>query len=516
VERFLRAGDGQEADIMSGDAIELRTGRLAIGFGRWLTLLMFLPGIFCFQVGLPGACEKLVLCSALSFGAALLLLSRYRRPAIETYWCTAILIVFLLGYYLKFYLFAGSVGDGAMLLRDPELAWIDEQALVDALAWTTIAFLCFCLVGSALLSWSSRRASAMPPIVLPEVDADRRAEMQRRLGRLTALTFALGLLTSVLPPLLGFGAMGVENAGLPFHMDAFITRFRLDLAPALLMLILWLAERYRMQRIWQAGLACMLLLAVCDAVSRSSRGSLIDMAFPVLLLWVFTGRMTRPRIALFASLAAITVVLYPVISLQRGLRMQGGADLEQTVQLSSGALGATEGVEFALHALSTRVSGLDGILKVRRAGMPRPNDAGVTELQADRVAMLLNNTELTDLQTYEISGIPRDRVEGRPPTLVGASLIIGGLDGVLLLVPLVTALAWWAWQRLRRHVAAPVMLAFFGSSLMNAVSEGNFGMQDPIAWLVTALIIGALYRRLMGQPARSPITPTPRLQLSSN
>lgn len=423
----------------------------------------------------------LSLCCALS--SAIYLFS-IRGRLWQTLWSRVIFVVLLLGYLFKSLLFLYWYHRPEQELWF-ELDWLTPQDVVAAYPVFAAAFSAFCLVAAilALVAPVGGEPASLP-------DAPRTFDRSRVRSLLFA-TVALSLLATILPLVLGFGVMGGEGNTLPYRLDAPITRFRINIGPALLLWVLWLSDSKETARLWILALIALLAVGLLDGFLRSSRGSLATLMLPAILLWLLTHRFTRSRIAFGVGLFCLFVVLYPIFSYQRTFRMLG--------------IGAAEGVVLALRAapqgelltpiafkIGTRVSGAEGLLYVSsRLGGAAPGNR--RQQPTARIGELLSARAMARYTTEQMWGV-HDIRESRPPGILGALAIVGGSIGAVVPLFIVFLLGvwflWWICVSLR---IAPVALSLFASMLLTYVSEGVLGLQDPIGFIISIAIVSAAH-----------------------
>lgn len=464
------------------------TGR-GLAAARWLVLLAFVPGIAPSLFGLQGVSDGVSWMNAVAALACALLLTKLGGPAHRTLWCWILLSVFIGGYYLKFFIFAGGLPAPYDPL-DGELGWVSLHDLTLPLKWTTVGFVTFCVVATGLLSLPD------PPGARIESSTDE-TSVERRWGVLVA-TAAGAIVASLLPLALGFGQMGVEHATLPFRLDAVVTRFRGLVIPASFLLLIWRSDRRRDAWIRRASMAGLMMFSFLDGVVRASRGSVLHFLLPVFFLWILSHRFTRYRAGLAALAFVSTVVLYPFFTDLRADRIRDHELTTSQIANASTSMGEQRAIAGSLGSLITRISGLDGLAQIFRH---KSDESGEFAPPDSSLLLLFDNERMASKMTYEIVGISTEFVEGRPPGLVGAFILGAGEIGMVPLVALYTLLTWAAWRVLARRALAPVFQALFAWVLLLYSSEGVLGVQDPISWAVAFWAITILDRRILRKRA---------------
>jgi hypothetical protein len=450
----------------------------------WLIPLAFVLVAALPSPALPGG-DLVGLASIACAAASALFLFSIRGRLWQTLWSRVMLAVFVFGYFIKSALYVFTY-NGPWRELWIELDWVTLADVVRAYLVTATAFVAFCVVASVL-------AFVRPGERFPTRLAAIPTELDgRRLRAILWGTVLLSIVATILPLLLGFGVMGAEATTLPFRLDAVVTRFRINVGPALLLWVLWVSDRKQTSRLWLLALASLLGVGLLDGFMRSSRGSILAVVFPAVLLWLLTKRLTRARLSFGAAAFCLFIVLYPVLTYQRAFRNMG--------------LSISDGVQFAMRAspqagdliapvafkIGTRISGADGLWHVL-AFMKRTaqQDAGVEG--PNRVKRAMSSDAMARYSTEQVWGVTAVG-EGRPPGLLGALAIVGGgLGPVVPLLALFLVTLWAAWWIAASLKVAPVALALFASMLLAYASEGGLGLQDPIGYALSIAAVSCVH-----------------------
>jgi hypothetical protein len=452
---------------------------------RWLVLLIFFPGILCLEINFPGANDVIVWASAVSLLGCSLLLFQLDKPIGKTLWAWLVLFVFIMGYYVKF-LFISSAIDNPTLyfLYGKEIDWLNYELLNDSIKWTCIGFFVFCAVAAMLLCFPFKQYWINTRV------ATRNSSVSVSRFRFIMLsTVLLFIIASYLPLVFGFGQMGLEHHKLPYRLDAFITRFRVTLMPIVFLLLLWISDTRKDRIYWFVTLGSFFILVLLDSFVRTSRTGLLLAALPVAFLWGFSDRFTKKRRNFIICVVALTVFLYPLITIMRTVRITGGSLGVPRFQEAIQYIDYKEVLSVAMVKFTTRVGGLDGLA--------HNLNFGPTSMDPARLLWLLDYETISKFHTYEVVGIPSGQIEGRSPGLLGGFVLAGGMTGMVMLVIVYTILLWLAWQGIVRSPIAPVVLAFFSANILFYTSEGKFGIQDPLSWLIAILIVHWVYEWLI-------------------
>lgn len=423
-----------------------------------------------------------------AFACAGLVAAAGRKPA-RTFWVWVIFAVFIMGYFAKVIIYTKTYQRTDFDLWSDELAWLTLRDVMASYRVMCIAFVLFCAVSIALLRWNATRGR---PTQLPE-----RPDVSRRwIVLVLSVTLGLTIAAALLPPLLGFGLMGGDTKTLPFRSDIIITRFRLDIGPAVLLWVVWVADQQRFRKLWLSALIAMVVLALADAIARASRGSLLMVLLPVLMLWLITDRFTRRRKMFGAGILVLVVLLYPVFGVQRAFRAQNSIGAIRAVQMALRSGPGEQWVEVVLFKVGTRISGAEGLWHVTRYFSESHASQPWQRELTHRFQLLLHQSSMATFHTHEVAGVIDPR-EGRSPGLLAAlAEVMGSITGLFFALPVYLAIAWLIWNWASRLRIAPVALAFYANLLLFYTSEGGLGVQDPIAFFISIGVV-ALIQRLV-------------------
>ncbi len=457
---------------------------------RWLTLVLFLPMVFASSLGVPGATEVTTWCGVAWLGGGVLLIGASDKPVRSTLWMWVMLFVFLMGYYLKFFLFSYGMGTPIFDYLMHELAWADRRDLQDSLVISTFGFIAFAVVAAALLRGTNLNPLKPPPA------SDR--VNPRALTWLLVLTFIGVVISLGVALVFGFGQMGVEHQALPFRLDAVFTRFRISLAPAIFVTALWVSDNRKTQGVWMLGLALTALSAVLDAYVRGSRGSIALAFLPLMFLWGVSGTFSQARKVLSLAVVVLTFALFPIFTMVRGERIAASQEREIDREAVAQEAVSSEGLTFAFNTVAGRVMGIDSMMQIAQDSRPSPTAiAGVTSISPSRLTWLASGGQMVQYMTHTVVGIPLDVIEGRSPGFLGGFYIVGGTDGMVLLTVLYTGLVVLIWRRIASHRYAAPLLAYVAAVLMSYTQEGVFGLENPLSTALAILATVWLFRRFI-------------------
>lgn len=444
---------------------------------RWLTPFLFLPGILCTILNLPGASQTLIILSIISMILCFLLISQLSRPIEKTLWAWVILFVFIFGYYAKYFFMSASLISDDLGFFNIEMSWLNQEILTQGLWWSCIGFWMYCVTASILLFLQKKKPYSSRKISFHQLKDSPRLQIFLISFYMLSLIMPFGSIY------FGFGQMGVEHNKLPFRLDAFITHFNMTLVPIVSLMLLWLTDDDKHRKYWWLVMVIFISLIVLNSITRTSRSGLLLATIPIFFLWLLTAKLTPKRKTFVLLMVMTTFILYPFFSMLRMLRVQNMS--LSVVDFNYLFNDLYFMMKNAIYSILTRVSGMDGLIHNIYYGTP-------TFIDLNRLSWLLDIETMGIYQTYEVVGIPYGVIEGRSPGLLGAFALVGGLPGIIVLVPVYTIIVWSIWNLMSNLKIRPVALAFLGSALLMYTSEGGFGIQAPITWgvgLVMATVI---------------------------
>jgi hypothetical protein len=399
-----------------------------------------------------------------------LLLSRMNRPLETTlpYW--SILLVFIIGYFVKFYwaaldingfLEAGQISDAAY----------SSFAFAPTFKLTVIAFTCVCFS-----SWLSLGPS-------------RYLREQNRLegGRLAYKAFArfliitapvLMILTFIAAYMTGITIMGTAPVSLPFRLTGAIFYTRTAFIPALLLALVFIGNKGRSRFLSRAGIMLLVLHGISDILLRSSRGQLIVMMMTLGFLFLAGGlRIRRLEWTVIIGGVLLTIFLAPLITEYRNYRI-----ITQNKSISEAVTWSVqEGFSGKASMINTFTNGLKFII-LRITGVEmllRYTSLGIKPLGLDAFSVLRSPRGMAGYITVDILGVPVEAYTSAAVSLPGWFYLVGGTSfmaiGMIIYVLLVGAI----WNKIRRLNLRilPVAQALFLLWVYSIAVEGTLDSQ---------------------------------------
>jgi hypothetical protein len=145
----------------------------------------------------------------------------------------------------------------------------------------------------------------------------------------------------------------------------------------------------------------------------------------------------------------------------------------------------------ALLNAATRVSGAEAIWRLA------PLDTGTWNWHI--LPAFFADGTLGRIYTLDIVGVVQE-ADWRAPTMAGDLLLLGGESAVLPGCFLLAVVVSLSFRGAARLVVAPVACALLWTFCFVYLSEGGFGIREPIALALTLVAVTLLWRWLAGVP----------------
>ncbi|MDQ3679168.1 MAG: hypothetical protein M3378_01215 [Actinomycetota bacterium] len=384
-----------------------------------------------------------------------LVLSSLRRTRLPHVMYAGILAVFLVGGIFQLYLLSYDLDEGTIIsTQAPLLSFISSEDVAYVYGLLSLAFVVFCLLATVLATIPVRpeRPLASGPVHLLTF---------RRVLVAASILYA-GL--TVLQIVVGFGQNALQNPSLPFPLIPFTLFFRLQVYPGLLLLGIWVFDRYAMKLSYLC-VGATGVVALSDAYISTHRGAIVNFGLPILFTWLLTGRFTKLRKSIVIAGLVGFLLVAPVLS---ALRLDRVFAVTETpaVTRNRPSLLSSEALNIELGRLFLRVGGAGSML----FAIDR-QDA----LSVGSFLRVYRPYGLTDYFTFDVVGVPLHATiaQGRSPTLIGMGTLVGGVQGLVMVVALTTVGLTLAWHWIiKRLWAWPVGLAILSHGALVFFSEG--------------------------------------------
>lgn len=406
-------------------------------------------------------------------------------------WAWCILPVFIIGFFVKSAIIAREVVGGVVLTAYlarylPWLTRFELEYAVEVSALSFLLFMCSAIVVPS--SWFHR------PLDNSTQDYSSSQINLSRVNVLLVATVFIFILTTLLPPLLGFGQMGLEHKKLPFRLDAFVTRTRIVLIPFIMIILLWLLDRPKYRNHWIFGVILYLVFSLADAWMRGSRSSVALAAIPMLILWVVTNKITAARKGIIALCGMAVVLSYPIFTALRLARVRGTELMSTDIFSAISDVLSIDGLYRYINALIGRFQGINGLLLSLDYVKRNPDSSSLIRL--------VDQSRMAFFHTHRVAGVPDEMIEGCAPGFLGGFINAGGLlfmYGAVIATPFLIHFVWQKLRAIRIHLPA---VAFGSLTLFLYINEGTFGLQTPIAFIIALLLGSAVTKWLCHVPMR--------------
>jgi hypothetical protein len=459
---------------------------------RWLVLAVFPLGYLGTAPVLHYYRGQLLAWTVVATIACALLLTRKRTLKISTWPSWILLGAFMLGYYLKFYVFVPLAAAPTLpvffVIPSQQLnQFADPRIAMDAFRLTTIGFTVYCLTYFLLLRNVDQGESSYRRV--------RRKDIQYvvRVAIIGSLIL-LGGTTAIAVVMNALGA-GIEAEQHGFRILGWVFYSRAVLLVVLMLLVLQaaLVTGSRRWLHWAVGLLS--ALALSELLIRSTRASIVTTAIAAFLMYsIVKDRIDRKAVLYFLALFAVALFMFPVVTHYRSLRiMEEAVGLDVLARAFTLALENTSAVDsmlFGTAAVLTRFIGIDSVVSLTneqtwlgfRGFLTYHSSTGPMSHYFTRVVM----------------GVPDDVVHSDAPSLLGWFLITGGVWGLTLGFAAYLTFGWllWMWIWNSNLLVKPLAQVQFLLLWLLLSSEGTLdGLNFWIAALVTSLVACELFLR---------------------
>ena len=226
------------------------------------------------------------------------------------------------------------------------------------------------------------------------------------------------------------------------------------------------------------------LLQSVNPMSAQNRGSLFYYGIPVLFVWLLVGPFTKLRKTLVVVAFVAYLLLAPLFSSIRAARVQTTILSAPTAKVSS----STSSVDRQLGVFLLRVGGTGAMLFSLHSER---------HLSIGGIGQVYRPSGLTSYYTYQVVGIVKSATiaDSQAPTLVGMGMLIGGPEGIVMVLVLTLVGLELAWHWIARKFCHGQWHSQFAQAALIFFSEG-VTIQLYKSLLVIA-IIELLYRYIV-------------------
>lgn len=433
--------------------------------------LTFIVGCFFFSDDL-GNSSSFLIHSLLACVATFIIVSFAIRNNLSNILpVTVIFLIFVFGYYIKFYWIMSKIHDNdlndiANSVDSNVLRVLTQDNLIRAFELTTYGYLAFTLavIFIALFRFVPPRSHNL--LLMP-------------IGRKSATivlasSFFFCLLTGLLFYKLGIGVRGAENIALPFKLTGIITYIREFTFYLFVIVFIWAEER-RNKLYWYFSLLGLLLFVGSKIFLEASRGAPVALVIALGTLWLVYNRFTKTKIVFLGTVFAVVVILRPFFTIYRELKRFDVAlnpmdlILKAFQQLDFTRIDVFEFLLGTLKVILLRIIGIDSVLYVTDKELVAFD---LTEL----TAVITGGVDFAQKFTQDVVGYGASvTTHYSAPSLIGGTYLLGGLYFMIIFVLFFTLISQYAWKVAMntRWRSKPVILVIIVSLCFSIGSEGN-------------------------------------------
>jgi hypothetical protein len=453
-----------------------RTHRTTMGrLSTWLLVVVLFVGAYVGRPKTGADLEGWVLLTIANAVALALALGALYRARLAPVMHGGILAVFFVGGLSQLYLLSYNVLNPSFFAAvDPVQKIGSPSDIRNVYSLLTLAFVIFCLMVALFAAIPTRPALS-------------RISNLREFGWLNAV-LAWGTVAAIAFTAFqvhyGIGRAALYNRSLPFHLVAITLFYLRDLYPAVLLLGMWAygQQRNRLRVLCLLGIG---LVATSQSYIAASRGSIFDYGIPVLFVWFLVGSFTKYRKTLVVVAFVAYLLLAPVISSVRATRVQTTTLSVPTAKAPS----STSSIDRQLGVFLLRVGGTGSMLFALHSE---------GHLSVSGLGQVYRPSGLTSYFTYQVVGISKSGsvADSQAPTLVGMGMLIGGPEGIIVVLVLTLIGLELAWHWIaRKFWSWPVALAILAQAALFFFSEGV--TIQLYKELIVIAIIELLYRYIV-------------------
>lgn len=291
----------------------------------WLLLFIFLVG---WSISLNLIEDKKIyytLLTIISFFSFYIAINKLNRPMKQEVYLWAILIIFFVGYYLKFYILcylkvdlysdyinlyqneANFLGNSAQIIRYFETI-------------TTVSFifsiLIYILVKKSKLVLKKHYLDKLniTPIYM---DEDKVKLL------IIGFTF-LFIIIAYLNFTLGIGLVSSADRQvieLPYRLSGIISALFLNITPLLLLIAVWLADLTSSKSNFKIAVFIYLIYGVVAGLMSTSKAPMINVFISITILWFVTSKLTKGRLFFLILLIIFIGFFNGILSINRIMRV---------------------------------------------------------------------------------------------------------------------------------------------------------------------------------------------------
>ena len=407
------------------------------------------------------------------FSSFLLLtkLNSFSKPLLPI-WLIFLYLFFF--YQIKFYYLIIGVDDdvisktiGGIFLP----AFRDVNVLFSSFITNALAFTVFCISSWIYISFFKYQKK----IQIKKSDIILSYRNLKFIKRLLLLAVVLFILTSYIMYKTQMGVLGIEPLHMPFKIEGIIISIRNILIPSIFSLSLWLSAKQSYSKYTKITIILFALHSIVDTFLRGTKGSSIaNMIICVTLLMLIARiEITFKNKILLLSMALIAILVFPLMRIYRGLRIEDAdmvfsKDILLKTFYNFKDIPLVELLVDALQSIFLRFAGSDMTIIFNYVNVQPLLLSPHTTFN-----MLLFN-KLGHFITYLLFG-EWSSTTVILPGIVGWFYLLGGNIFVVFgfsLIPLVVLIFWQKLSNMNLYIL-PIVQLIFAGLLLNILSSGG-------------------------------------------
>jgi len=426
-----------------------------------------------------------LLLSVLSMFACWLLLAHLHTQNQFVFPVWIIFLVFLIGYYFKFYLLAFNPLLGARRSSMLSQLAASEEVLIESYRIVTVAFVVFCIIACMIMKRQN-------------IHKHKRFLLQRELMNANwvgmslcvfFISIVLMIVTNAIIYVTGIAVMGAPPVYLPYRLAGVVFYTTVVIIPSLFVLLVWSTDREDLQRWFLLALILVFLFVMMRCLPRSTRGYLLVLFILLLFVFVLSDRLTWRRVMLGGVVGVSVVALFRPMTVYRGALIShpelgiGGAMWRSFNSISEAGL--WNNVINGFIDVFFRMTGVESLMMMIGGGFQALGTGGIGSL------FIFGGPGLARLFTSRIEGIAEHMIHLSAPSFLGAFYMVGGMVFTTLGVVVFTVIVWAVWTLILRLNlrCSPVAQAMFLMLVVSLVMDGEL---DRFVWPVISTTAGIM------------------------
>jgi len=475
---------------------------------HWLLLTVFPVGWYVSQDLLADEKLYFTILTVIAFLSASLILKVLRGPVKREIHLWIIFILFVIGYYIKFYIlccFKLDINSQYLDLMYPCESVLMNHAdlLIKYYEMITIIFVVFALLIAALVAVADASKTRSKYYKFAE---PRSTIKKSTVKRLLGITIVSSLLLIYIQLTLGIGFVSAadrQGSPLPYRLAGIIVAIYNWFIPLLFLFSVWLADTIRSNYLTKLTIGTYLLFGIAAGLLSTSKSPLTIVVVTLLILWLVTDKLSRKRLLLLLLIVPFMGVFNGFLSINRIMRSSNPEfGIFEIMWRSGGSLFSTstnlteydQPIQYATNylALLLRINGADSLMNII-------NYAPGFSLQRIWHLLFESPDTIATLYAHEVLGISQLTGVAFSPSLLGYFEFVFGNVVLVCFGIIVFTLVWHLLFRalLRsKLLIEPIVFSMLIVIVGFYTSEGTLeSMPQSIALIGAFAIFGELFAR---------------------